>query len=485
MEELQVIETTSGRQFKPWASREDVQVIKQETVQAVVQTVVQAVQDPASITAITSEIASGKQAIAAALTQKGVQDVSPTDSFNKLAQDIQSIQIQEITIDGGDMYAKQLYGVANNDITPGYWNLYQVMADLLSDARFSNYGGILLAEYFKGYDSIALSGAGAGGGYYTSDGAYYTDDVTHTWTDDLDGKGNRWVAYLFATESHGFTITDTNLCPRSIHIGRHVGVIESLVNGRISEIVVTDGNFLDDFRTGTYTQNWGNSVIFNNINHSSGTLFNGINNVITEKLYIHAKDITGGNLVNRGVVKALIVKVDNNFNGGRLLFDSNGGVFTQPESYISVEGETLNFELIYPDINKLDKLKHIDLLNVESVSIFGRSYPSIDSSMFISYKRNDRTLSVTLTSYYRNSWANFSDVEVKNGWCKNLNISLCEALTAENIVNHIFNRLGVNQPFIDDPVDANKLTITLGATNLAKLTAEEMQIAIDKGFTLA
>ena len=105
--------------------------------------------------------------------------------------------------------------------------------------------------------------------------------------------------------------------------------------------------------------------------------------------------------------------------------------------------------------------------------------------MFISYKRNDRTLSVTLTSYYRNSWANFRDVEVKNGWCKNLNISLCEALTAENIVNHIFNRLGVNQPFIDDPVDANKLTITLGATNLAKLTAEEMQIAIDKGFTLA
>ena len=27
MEELQVIETTSGRQFKPWASKEDVQEV--------------------------------------------------------------------------------------------------------------------------------------------------------------------------------------------------------------------------------------------------------------------------------------------------------------------------------------------------------------------------------------------------------------------------------------------------------------------------
>ena len=86
MEELQVIETTSGRQFKPWASREDVQVIKQETVQAVVQTV----QDPASITAITSEIASGKQAIAAAINAKGGSAES-TESFTELAEAVEEI----------------------------------------------------------------------------------------------------------------------------------------------------------------------------------------------------------------------------------------------------------------------------------------------------------------------------------------------------------------------------------------------------------
>ena len=69
MEELQVIETTSGRQFKPWATKDDMQ-------------------DPASVTAIASEIASGKQAIAAAINSKG-GSASATESFSELAQDIQ------------------------------------------------------------------------------------------------------------------------------------------------------------------------------------------------------------------------------------------------------------------------------------------------------------------------------------------------------------------------------------------------------------
>ena len=70
MEELQVIETTSGRQFKPWATKDDVQ-------------------DPASVTAIASEIASGKQAIASAINAKG-GEASATESFTELAQDIQN-----------------------------------------------------------------------------------------------------------------------------------------------------------------------------------------------------------------------------------------------------------------------------------------------------------------------------------------------------------------------------------------------------------
>lgn len=88
MEELQVIETTSGRRFKPWASREDVQAIKQETVQAVEQ----AVQDPASVTGLVSEIASGKQAIASAINAKG-GSASATESFAELAEAVEAIPV--------------------------------------------------------------------------------------------------------------------------------------------------------------------------------------------------------------------------------------------------------------------------------------------------------------------------------------------------------------------------------------------------------
>ena len=75
MEELQVIETTSGRQFKPWVTNDDLQA---------------AVQDPASITAITSEIAGGKQAIAQAINAKG-GSASETESFSELAEAVGEI----------------------------------------------------------------------------------------------------------------------------------------------------------------------------------------------------------------------------------------------------------------------------------------------------------------------------------------------------------------------------------------------------------
>ena len=71
MEELQVIQTKSGRQFKPWATKDDLT-------------------NPASVTAIASEIASGKQAIAEAINAKG-GSASETDTFSKLAEAVDTI----------------------------------------------------------------------------------------------------------------------------------------------------------------------------------------------------------------------------------------------------------------------------------------------------------------------------------------------------------------------------------------------------------
>ena len=153
----------------------------------------------------------GKTQLAENITSKGVQ-ASASETLPELAEKVAAISQDTYEINGGEMYAKQLFGSLE---TPNYWNLYEVLANLLSDGRLVSYGGILLAEYHKGYDSLALKGAGSGGAYVVSDkdeqGNFimYTEDVIHTWNDDLNDKCNRWVAYCFAKESHEFVISDT------------------------------------------------------------------------------------------------------------------------------------------------------------------------------------------------------------------------------------------------------------------------------------
>lgn len=71
-----------------------------------------------------------------------------------------------------------------------------------------------------------------------------------------------------------------------------------------------------------------------------------------------------------------------------------------------------------------------------------------------------------------------TDVEIRDGARQAITLDSLIGITAENIVNHIFNRLADNN-------DGDPITITLGSTNLAKLTDTEKQIAIDKNYILA
>jgi hypothetical protein len=103
MEELQVIETTSGRQFKPWATKDDVQ-------------------DPASVTAIASEIASGKQAIAAAINANGGTAQSD-ESFTELAQNISTIPVRGAGYNiGGVIFQNPITYVTTNDLVDNFTN---------------------------------------------------------------------------------------------------------------------------------------------------------------------------------------------------------------------------------------------------------------------------------------------------------------------------------------------------------------------------
>ena len=475
MEELQVIETTEGRQFKPWATKDDLQA---------------AVQDPASVTAITSEIAGGKQAIAAALTQKGVPDVSPTDSFNKLAQDIQSIQIQEITIDGGDMYAKQLYGVANNGITPGYWNLYEVLADLLSDARLSNYGGILLAEYYRGYDSLALSGAGAGGAYVVSDmenGLFkmYTNDTTHTWATEFDGKGDRWVAYCFADEYHDFDITDTNTSPRSIFIGRKVGTITNVVNGRISKIVVPDGNELKCPEFRGFANAWDRNIVLRFCNEWTASTKYWMNNISANSLYLEIPSLYKSSyqqkaLLDNCSIESVIIKANkiSSYGQGNMITRNSTSPFiclraneidsSGSQSTTIIRGTVYELAIISEYVHGEETVRG---------DITGR--------LSLGYITNDKTKSVYINVAISGASASANDVCIQEGWCKPLSIAIFKNMTEANMYAHILQHLKQDEPYCGDGV-----TITLGATNLAKLTsAESVQLLDDLtniyGYTFA
>lgn len=256
-----------------------------------------------SLAAASSAYNEGKAELAANLRAKGIE-ASETESLPALAEKVTQIQTQEITIDGGEMYEEQLYGSPTNveNVDGVYvqtggslWNLYEVMAQLKSDPRFESYGGILLAEYFKGYDTIELLNAGAGGAYFTCDGDYYlTDkagDNAHVWHDNDNGMMNRWVAYLFAAEDTNYTIPSTSLCPRSIHIGRKVGTIICSVAGRIREIVVTDGNELYGTNFSS-TQVWQQETVLSTKHNLGGALFNNNSNIVSAILD-ELEDTTG------------------------------------------------------------------------------------------------------------------------------------------------------------------------------------------------
>lgn len=436
----------------------------------------------------------GKIELAQNISAKGVQ-ASAVETLPELAQKVSAITQDVIKIDGGEMYAKQLYGSLT---TPKYWNLYEVMAQLLSDGRLVNYGGILLAEYYRGYDSLALIGAGAGGAYVVSDmenGVFkmYTNDTTHVWNTEFDGKGNRWVAYCFADEYHDFQITDTNTSPRSIFISRKVGTITSLVNGRCSQIVVPDGNELKNI-AGEFTQQWNKAIVIRNIGELTGSVLWQPSSV--ESVYVHIKKLNGGIIIDAHnnsstdtSIRCAIFNIEDAAGGALFGGGNSVGTFNQVADIILRAEGLVHTTKRYNSNVPFNALKNF-IVYAENLSIYSRTngkFP-VSSKMILNYITNDKTKQVAVRSDLGdtlNQWLNMTDCELKEGWCKPVNIALVKGLTEANIYAHILQRLKQDEPDCGDGV-----TITLGATNLAKLTSQESIDLLDAltntyGYTFA
>ena len=431
----------------------------------------------------------GKIQLAKNITAKGVE-ASASETLPELAEKVMDISQQSIILspsEVGDMYAVQHFGSLT---TPNYWNLYEVLNTLLNDGRLSKYGGILLAEYYRDYDSINLSGAGAGGAYVVSDienkqFKMYTEDITHTWAKEFDGKGNRWVAYCFLNKYHDFEITDTNTSPRSIFIGRNVGNIVFLVDTRTSDIVVPDGNELNGIVSNGHSMMMSRDFCIRNVKDISSFLYKGYIDR-TERVYIQAKTLSNANYIF-STANSLNYIIDiENIENSRILLGSNPAytksviikskrIITPPRNYglFQQGGDGGNVKSMYIlgiEEGRFSPVSH-DTLNLEY--------------MYISHSAdNVKTKSVTLCESL-GGLGKVSDVELMNAWNKPLDISECRSLTEANMCAHILQRLKQDEPDCGDGV-----TITLGSRNLEKLTsAESVQLLDDLtniyGYTFA
>lgn len=112
------------------------------------------------------------------------------------------------------------------------------------------------------------------------------------------------------------------------------------------------------------------------------------------------------------------------------------------------------------------------------------SLTTINGSIFSSSAIEEFTFPETLTTFsgVSNSFSNCPNLRKLNlfeGWkFSGLNLTSCRSLEKESIVD-MLNKLA------DVTAESGTYTLTLGATNLAKITAEDVAIGTNKGWTIS
>lgn len=182
--------------------------------------------------AVLTELNNGKQEMVDALATKNVQS-SADKTLSAIASDVRSIAQSPITIEGGEMYAEQLYYGVGEDAP--FWNLQEVMTSILSNGAYVGYNGVLLLRTYKDELETKLVGAGAGGAYLTCEGDFYTEDSIHTWNDFDNGKIDRWFVIFNAHAGIDFNLTNNKVI--EIHVGRSIGTIKSSIANNVEKIV--------------------------------------------------------------------------------------------------------------------------------------------------------------------------------------------------------------------------------------------------------
>ena len=133
--------------------------------------------------------------------------------------------------------------------------------------------------------------------------------------------------------------------------------------------------------------------------------------------------------------------------------------------------------------DKCSNLNHCKILESETCIYAGlfnncKNLISVELPAAITKDTNKAlTTSITSNNYFLSGCNNLESITVGEGWNMSMRLDVTANLTVDSMVG-IFNNL-------KDLTGETAKTLTLGSTNLAKLTDEQKAIATNKNWTLA
>lgn len=263
----------------------------------------------------------GMPQLAAQISAKGVP-CNAQDGLSVMAQKVGQIpqQLNTRTSDFEQMTAP----------SPYMWNVYTVATDLMKETLpdylpsymqeyKQQYGtnAFFVGEYYRGYDSLELTGAD---GYLTHDGCFYTiadgvvtrtapdgtvstyeaESIIHTWLNEAgDTYTNRWIAFFYLADGYGFTNSNSAICPRRVTICGNCSSFIISGENRLTDVWVT--GTLGTLQGGTTGNSWNPAQSIRHLSNVSAAIYTDPSNVKsivlpdTETMTVDALNLTSSN----------------------------------------------------------------------------------------------------------------------------------------------------------------------------------------------
>lgn len=468
------------------------------------------------------------------------KEVAPADIEQVITPDDGYLGLQRVKI---EPYEREVQ-VVNRRANESEFLYY--MEDIATQYQRSDYAVCMAGEFYKNADTTILAGADA---YLTSDGDFYDVGTTHTWHDDDDIHANRWVVYYFkqGENKSNFMIADATACPNVLAVKGHLGAIIANINVPIQDIIVPDGSTVLDLRLTGSNAFLNTTHIRNILNHTTGYIsFNttatnliigvrsancGQNAIIRQSntpikgcvVFPELTSITGYAIIGFGVSGVVsFPKLERLGDGGIITEVLSSAKFLFPElreicggTIFSGNNNMICKGLYFPKLESITSGSICNIFTFRSIpylkildlpSLRTATNPFITNTFTENSEIRLPVIEVLTGLFTGEGTAHghagvkkiyigcmgtrsqlilvnyvtskCDDIEIGDGALQPINISSAIGLTRENIVNHILAKLG-------DNTGKSALTLTLGATNLAKLTDEDKAIATAKNWTLA